>query len=68
MKDGSILIADNIFKDGEILESKFAIKKRNRTIHKRMREYLHSIFHDEDLKSFIIKIDDGVAISIKNVK
>ena len=68
MKNGSILIADNIFKDGEILESKFAIKKRNRTIHKRMREYLHSIFHDDDLKSFIIKIDDGVAISIKNVK
>ena len=68
MKNGSILIADNIFKDGEILESKFAIKKRNRTIHKRMREYLHSIFHDEDLKSFIIKIDDGVAISIKDVK
>ena len=68
MKNGGILIADNIFKDGEILESKFAIKKRNRTIHKRMREYLYNIFHDEELKSYIIKIEDGVAISIKNVK
>ena len=68
MKNGGILIADNIFKDGEILESKFAIKKRNRTIHKRMREYLHAIFHDSELNSFIIKIDDGVAISIKDVK
>ena len=67
MKKDSILIADNIFKDGEILESKFAIKKRNRTIHKRMREYLNSIFNDDELKSFILNIEDGVAISIKNV-
>ena len=67
MKKDAILIADNIFKDGEILESKFAIKKRNRTIHKRMREYLDGIFNDDDLKSFILNIEDGVAISIKNV-
>lgn len=67
MKKDAILIADNIFKDGEILESKFAIKKRNRTIHKRMREYLNSIFNDEELKSFILNIEDGVAVSIKNV-
>lgn len=67
MKKDSILIADNIFKDGEILESKFAIKKRNRTIHKRMREYLNSIFNDEELKSFTLNIEDGVAVSIKNV-
>ena len=67
MKKDSILIADNIFKDGEILESKFAIKKRNRTIHKRMREYLNSIFNDDELKSFILNIEDGVAVSIKNV-
>ena len=39
-----IIFADNIFKDGEIIESHFAIKKRNRTIHKRMREFLGKFY------------------------
>ena len=65
MKKGGILIADNIFKDGEILESKFLIKKRDRTIHKRMRDFLYQIKHDENFKTFIYNLGDGVSISIK---
>ena len=65
MKKGGILIADNIFKDGEILESKFLIKKRDRTIHKRMRDFLYQIKHDESFKTFIYNLGDGVSISIK---
>ncbi len=65
MKKDGILIADNIFKDGEILESKFLIKKRDRTIHKRMRDFLHQIKHDENLITYIFNLGDGVSISIK---
>lgn len=65
MKSGGILIADNIFKDGEILESKFLIKKRDRTIHKRMRDFLYQIKHDNELTTYIYNIGDGVSISIK---
>ena len=63
-KDG-ILFADNIFKDGEILESKFLIRKRDRTIHKRMREYLYSIVNDSDLDTQLFNIGDGVSVSKK---
>ena len=63
-KDG-ILISDNIFKDGEILESKFLIRKRDRTIHKRMREYLQAITKDDELDTAIYSIGDGLSISIK---
>lgn len=63
-KDG-ILLADNIFKDGEILESKFLIKKRDRTIHKRMREFLYTIANDIDLDTQIFNIGDGISISRK---
>ena len=65
LNSGGIILADNIFKDGEILESKFLIKKRDRTIHKRMREFLHVIVKDEDFKTYFFNIGDGVSISIK---
>lgn len=65
MKKGAILVADNIFKEGDILESKFLIRKRDRTIHKRMREYLRTIKNDSELSTYIFNIADGVAISIK---
>ena len=65
MKKDAILIADNIFKDGEIIESKFLIKKRDRTIHKRMREFLKSITNDKELNTYIFNIGDGISVSIK---
>jgi predicted O-methyltransferase YrrM len=64
-KDG-LLIADNIFKDGEIFESRYLIRKRDRTIHQRMREFLHKIFNDKDLISYVYDIGDGISMSIMN--
>ena len=63
-KDG-LLLSDNIFKDGEVLESKFLIKKRDRTIHKRMREFLLSIVNDSELETEIFNIGDGISITRK---
>ena len=37
-KDG-VLVADNVLQEGDIIESRFAVERRNRTIHSRMREY-----------------------------
>ena len=63
-KDG-ILLSDNILKDGEIIEPKLLIKKRNRTIHKRMREFLYKIMNDEEVISKIFNIGDGISVTIK---
>lgn len=62
---GGVLLSDNIFKDGEILESRYAINRRERTIHARMREYLHRLTHDENYTTSILPLADGVAISIR---
>ena len=40
MPAGGILLSDNVLQDGDIVESRFAVTRRNRTIHSRMREYL----------------------------
>lgn len=63
-KDG-ILVSDNVLQEGDIIESHFAVERRNRTIYKRMREYLYELKHDERLLTSIIPIGDGAAVSIR---
>lgn len=63
-KDG-LLISDNILQDECVLESKFAVQRRDRTIHKRMREYLYEITHDEELQTIILPVGDGVSVCLK---
>ena len=57
------LVSDNVLQDGDIIESHFAVTRRNRTIHKRMREYLYELTHDEHLVTAVLPIGDGVTVS-----
>jgi len=66
LKEQGVLISDNVLQDGLIAESRFAIDRRDRTIHKRMREYLYVLTHTEGLVTSIIPVGDGVAVSVKN--
>ena len=63
-KDG-VLMSDNVLQDGDIIESRFAVERRNRTIHRRMREYLYELKHNDQLQTSIIPLGDGVALSVK---
>ena len=63
LKDNGIIFSDNCLQEGDLLESSFAIRKRDKTIHKRMREYIYLLLHDEDLESWIFSIGDGVLLS-----
>lgn len=63
MAPGALLITDNILLEGSIAESKFSIERRDRTIHLRMREYLHEITHSPDFETVILPLGDGVAVS-----
>ncbi len=62
---GGLLVSDNVLQDGEILESRYAVTRRNRTIHSRMREYLYELKHDDRLQTDILPIGDGVTISVR---
>ena len=62
---GGVLLSDNVLKDGEILASKFAITRRDRTIHKRMREYLATVSKDERLSTVLLETGDGAALSVR---
>lgn len=65
LKIGGLLITDNIFKEGEILESRFAVTRRNRTIHARMRDYLLRLRDEEILENVILPTGDGMTLSVK---
>lgn len=60
-----LLVSDNILQEGELLESKYAVTRRNRTIHKRMREYLYALTHCDALETVILPVADGVTLSTK---
>ena len=65
LADGGTLVSDNVMQDGDIIESRFAVERRNRTIHARMREYLYELKHNEELVTSILPLGDGVAVSTK---
>ena len=60
-----VLMSDNVLQDGDITQSRFAVERRNRTIHSRMREYLYELKHHEGLRTSILPLGDGVALSVK---
>lgn len=61
-RDG-ILVSDNVLQDGDIIESHFVVTRRNRTIHKRMRDYLYQLTHNDELVTAVLPIGDGVTVS-----
>ena len=65
LADGGCLVSDNVMQDGDVIESRFAVERRNRTIHARMREYLYELKHREELVTSILPLGDGVAVCVK---
>lgn len=65
MPPGGLLISDNVMQEGDVLESRFALARRDRTIHSRMREYLYELTHNERLRTVILPTGDGVTLSVK---
>ena len=63
LKESGMIFSDNCLQEGDLAESSFAIRKRDKTIHKRMREYIYLLLHDDTLESWIFSIGDGVLLS-----
>lgn len=62
---GGILLSDNVLQDGDIIESRYAVTRRNRTIHARMRDYLYELKHHPQLETVVLPVGDGVTLSVK---
>lgn len=62
---GGLLVSDNVLQEGDVIQSRYAVTRRNRTIHARMREYLYELKHREDLETVLLPVGDGVTLSVK---
>ncbi len=66
LSNRGMLVCDNVLQDGDVCESRFAVTRRNRTIHSRMRQFLYEIKNHPQLDSTVLTVGDGVTISVKN--
>ncbi len=64
LRPGGMLVSDNVLQDGDVVESRYALPRRDRTIHARMREYLYELKHRPELETVILPVGDGVALTI----
>lgn len=65
LKPGGVLVTDNVLQDGDVVQSRFAVERRDRTIHGRMRGFLWTIKNMEELHTTVVPIGDGVAVCVK---
>lgn len=65
MKKDAVLITDNVLQEGDLIQSKYVVRRRDRTIHKRMREYLEVVKNHPQLETTIVSIGDGITMSVK---
>lgn len=65
LKSGGVLVSDNVLQDGDIIESHYIVERRNRTIYKRMREYMYELTHNEGLVTAVLPVGDGITVSAK---
>ena len=62
---GGLLVSDNVLQEGNIIESRYAVCRRDRTIHARMREYLYTLTHHDELETVVLPVGDGATLSVK---
>ena len=63
--EGGVMITDNVLHEGEIMESRYLNERRDRTIHKRMREFLRAITESSELETMVLPSGDGTAVSVR---
>lgn len=65
LAQGGTLVSDNILHEGDVMESRYAVTRRDRTIHGRMRKYLQALVETEELETVCLAVGDGMTISYK---
>ena len=61
-KAGSIIMVDDVLQEGRVAREYTEIPRRQRTIHKRLNDFLYEITHNDKLRTSILTIGDGVAL------
>ena len=67
LRDGGILMADNVLLEGIVAQSRFTLEHRDRSTQTRMRAFLYAVTHDPELSTTVLPVGDGVSLSVYQV-
>ncbi len=67
LTDDGVIVCDNVLQDESLLDSRYTILQRDRTIHDRMRAFLQDITHRADFVTDVLPIADGMSVSVHKV-
>ncbi len=65
VSNGGIIVFDNMLQNGDVAKSRYAVPRKNRTIYKKMREFINNVLSDKRVESSLLKVSDGVLVCIK---
>lgn len=60
----ALIVSDNVLFKGMTASDDFVSDRRNKTIIRRMREYLHTITELSDVDTSVLAVGDGIALSL----
>ncbi|MBU5363029.1 O-methyltransferase [Enterococcus raffinosus] len=66
LSDEGVLMVDDIFQAGTVLQPIEEIPRKNRAIHRHLNEFLEEITKSSELTSTLLPLGDGVALISKN--
>ena len=65
LKVGGIIVAEDIFYEKLVVLDREDIRKRNRTMSRRLRTYLDLVVNHPQLETTLVPLGDGLAVSCK---
>ncbi len=66
LSDDGVLMVDDIFQAGTVLQPIEEIPRKNRAIHRKLNEFLEVVTKSPELTSTLLPLGDGVALISKN--
>ncbi|PAA99965.1 O-methyltransferase [Enterococcus canintestini] len=65
LKVGGVLMVDDVFQGGTILDAIEDIPRKNRSIHRKLKQFLDLVLTHPDLTSTLVPLGDGVLLITK---
>ena len=65
---GGWLLADNMLQEETLPESRFAVRRRDRTIHSRLREFAETVLGDPAFTACLLRVGDGMLWAVKETE
>ena len=68
LRQGGVLIIDDVFQGGTVLDDEAEIPKRVRKIHRKLNELFDTVLNDKSNRSTLVPLGDGLLMVRKEAE